>query len=143
MAIATAFAGAIGYAAGLVLHYALSVRFVFDAAATAKASAQLVGEFALSGLVGLGITTLVIWLATDVAGASALVAKIPAAAASFMGLFALRRMVVLARGSAGVWRCVAGGLPSCDPASAVVGAATPPCVRDRRASSNWPAPNRA
>ena len=98
MAIAAALAGAIGYAAGLVLHYALSVRFVFDAAATAKASAQLFGEFALSGLVGLGITTLVIWLATDVAGASALVAKIPAAAASFMGVFALRRMVVFARG---------------------------------------------
>jgi putative flippase GtrA len=98
MAIAAALAGAIGYAAGLLLHYALSVRFVFDAAATAKGPTQLLGEFALSGLAGLGITISVIWLATDVAGASPLVAKIPAAVTSFLGVFALRRMVVFARG---------------------------------------------
>ena len=57
-------AGVIGYAAGTVLHYVLSARFVFDAAATDKVQARLFGEFALSGLVGIGITALVIALAT-------------------------------------------------------------------------------
>jgi putative flippase GtrA len=63
-------AGVVGYAAGTVLHYALSTRFVFDAAATDKVQARLFGEFALSGLVGIAITALVIALATGAASAS-------------------------------------------------------------------------
>ena len=57
-------AGAIGYALGIALHYLLSARFVFDARATDKVQARLFGEFALSGLAGMGITALVIALAT-------------------------------------------------------------------------------
>ena len=53
-------AGVIGYALGTVLHYLLSTRFVFDARATDKVQARLFGEFALSGLAGMGITALVI-----------------------------------------------------------------------------------
>jgi putative flippase GtrA len=58
-------AGAIGYALGTGLHYLLSTRFVFDARATDKVQARLFGEFALSGLAGMGITALVIALATE------------------------------------------------------------------------------
>jgi putative flippase GtrA len=90
-------AGVIGYAAGTVLHYVLSARFVFDAAATDKVQARLFGEFALSGLVGIGITALVIALATGAAGLPALPAKVLAAAASFLLVFALRRNFVFAR----------------------------------------------
>jgi len=89
-------AGVVGYAAGTVLHYVLSARFVFDAAATDKVQARLFGEFALSGLVGIGITALVIALATG-AGLAALPAKVLAAAASFLLVFALRRNFVFAR----------------------------------------------
>ena len=89
-------AGVIGYAAGTVLHYVLSARFVFDAAATDKVQARLFGEFALSGLVGIGITALVIALATG-AGLAALPAKVLAAAVSFLLVFALRRNFVFAR----------------------------------------------
>ena len=90
-------AGVIGYALGTALHYMLSVRFVFDAHATNKMHARLLGEFGVSGIVGIGITAFVISLATR-AGLAALPAKILAAPASFLMVFALRRTVVFVRG---------------------------------------------
>jgi putative flippase GtrA len=90
-------AGGVSYAAGLGVHYLLSVSFVFDAGATEKAQARLVSEFVLSGIAGLAITALVIALATDALGLSALAAKIAAAGASFIVVFAIRRMLVFRR----------------------------------------------
>ena len=87
-------AGVLGYAAGTVLHYLLSVRFVFDARATDKAHARLFSEFAVTGVSGMAATAIVIAAATDLAGASALPAKILAAGVSFLLVFALRRAVV-------------------------------------------------
>jgi putative flippase GtrA len=89
-------AGVSGYAAGTGLHYALSIRLVFDAGATDKARARLFGEFALSGLAGMGITALVIAAATNIAGLPALPAKALAAGISFLVVFTLRRNVVFA-----------------------------------------------
>ncbi len=95
-------AGVAGYAAGMVLHYVLSVSFVFDAGATAKAHPRLFGEFAVTGLSGMAVTALVIAGATGMAGLAPLPAKILAAAASFLFVFALRRAVVFsARGTPG------------------------------------------
>jgi putative flippase GtrA len=87
-------AGVLGYAAGTVLHYLLSVRFVFDARATDKAHARLFGEFAVTGLSGMAATAIVIAAATDLAGLSALPAKVMAAGVSFLLVFGLRRSVV-------------------------------------------------
>ena len=98
LAVSPPLAGAIGYALGTGLHFLLSTRFVFDARATDKVQARLFGEFALSGLAGMGITALVIALATEAAGLAALPAKVLAAAASFLVVFALRRTVVFAKG---------------------------------------------
>ena len=98
LAMGPPLAGAIGYALGTGLHYLLSTRFVFDARATDKVQARLFGEFALSGLAGMGITALVIALATEAAGLAALPAKVLAATASFLVVFALRRTVVFAEG---------------------------------------------
>jgi putative flippase GtrA len=89
-------AGVIGYTLGMALHYMLSSRFVFDAYATNKIHARLLGEFALSGIVGIGVTAFVISLATQ-AGLAALPAKVLAAPASFLMVFALRRSVVFVR----------------------------------------------
>jgi putative flippase GtrA len=89
-------AGVIGYGAGIVLHYLLSVRFVFDASATDKVHAHLFGEFALSGLSGMVTTAIVIAAATDLANLSVFSAKALAAGASFLVVFALRRSVVFA-----------------------------------------------
>jgi putative flippase GtrA len=93
-------AGVIGYATGTILHYGLSTRFVFDAAATDKVQARLFGEFVLSGIAGIGITALVIALATG-AGLTALPAKVLAAGISFLAVFALRRLVVFAAPATG------------------------------------------
>jgi putative flippase GtrA len=98
-------AGVVGYGAGTLLHFCLSVRFVFDAGATRKMGARLFGEFVLSGLVGMGLTAGVIAMATGLAGLAALPAKIIAAAASFVTVFTLRRCIVFAAPGLGLpWR---------------------------------------
>jgi putative flippase GtrA len=89
-------AGAAGYATGLALHYALSVRFVFDAGATGKSETRLVTEYFAAGFIGLAITVIVIDFAFGSLGLPPLPAKIAAASASFLIVFALRRMVVFA-----------------------------------------------
>jgi putative flippase GtrA len=96
MRISPPLAGVIGYAAGTGLHYLLSTRFVFDVAATDKVRARMFGEFALSGLLGMGLTAIVIALATEVASLPVLMAKVLAAGVSFLAVFALRRNVVFA-----------------------------------------------
>ena len=89
-------AGAIGYAVGTGLHYILSTRFVFNTATTDKMQARLLGEFALSGIAGIGVTALIIGLATKGVGLPALPAKVLAAGISFLVVFVLRRSVVFA-----------------------------------------------
>ena len=89
-------AGLVGYGAGLVLHFALSTRFVFNATPTDKSRARLFGEFVASGVVGLVITGTILWLATDIAGLPTICGKTAAVAISFYTVFMLRRSVVFA-----------------------------------------------
>ena len=91
-----ALAGIAGYATGLALHYMLSVRFVFETAGSVKSSARRFGEFALSGGVGVVITSAVIFAATDLAHLPPMIGKIAAVATSFMVVFLLRRGIVFA-----------------------------------------------
>lgn len=88
-------AGVIGYSAGLVLHFLLSCRVVFDRKAVAKSNPRLFGEFALSGLLGIATTWIVISLATG-AGATPAIAKVLAVGVSFFLVFAVRRGIVFA-----------------------------------------------
>jgi putative flippase GtrA len=88
-------AGVLGYGAGLVLHFVLSSRFVFVAAA-AKAHGRRFGQFALSGLAGIGTTAVVMTIAADVAGLPGLTAKVLAAGASFLLVYWLRCTIVFA-----------------------------------------------
>jgi putative flippase GtrA len=88
--------GMISYAAGLALHYLLSVNYVFDSSIAEKSHIRLFGEFVLTGLVGLLITALVISIATDHVGLPALGGKIAAVATSFIAVFILRRTIVFA-----------------------------------------------
>ena len=89
-------AGVIGYACGIVLHYHLSRRFVFAEASSGKSAHRLFGEFFASGLIGLVVTAIVIALATGMLGIGPLPAKLIAIAASFLGVFVIRRTVVFA-----------------------------------------------
>jgi GtrA-like protein len=88
-------AGVVGYLSGLVVHYVLSCRYVFVAAA-GKSDVRRFVEFAVSGGVGLAITWAVIHGMTEIAQLPALVAKVVAVATSFVVVFMLRRSVVFA-----------------------------------------------
>lgn len=88
--------GVIGYACGLVLHYQLSLRFVFDTGKSAKSAHRRFTEFVASGLVGIAITAGVIAVATGPLGMGALIAKVLAAGASFVGVYLIRRRIVFA-----------------------------------------------
>jgi putative flippase GtrA len=87
-------AGVLGYSAGLVLHFVLSSRFVFNTAPSDKTQARLLGEFALSGLAGIEATAIVMHIGTDVAGLPGFAAKILAAGASFVLVYWLRCTIV-------------------------------------------------
>lgn len=89
-------AGALGYVHGLLLHFALSTRIVFDSAASQKSQMRLFVEFAASGLVGLALTAFVIAVATEILHLGALPAKGAAVVLSFLAVFLLRRSVVFA-----------------------------------------------
>lgn len=88
--------GVLGYGAGIVLHYFLSRRFVFDVRRSPKAAHRLFIEFVGSGMVGLLATAAVITVATGLLGVAPIAAKLLAAATSFIGVFLIRRTVVFA-----------------------------------------------
>ncbi len=88
--------GVIGYGAGIMLHYMLSCRFVFDAARSEKAAQRRFVEFLASGFVGLAVTAAVIALMAGALGFAPISGKIVAAAVSFAGVFLIRRSIVFA-----------------------------------------------
>jgi putative flippase GtrA len=88
--------GVVGYCCGIVLHYHLSKRFVFDTTRSQKSTQRLFSEFVASGVIGLAVTAGVIAVATGAFGLEPIVAKALAAMASFIGVFTIRRMVVFA-----------------------------------------------
>ncbi len=89
-------AGVLGYVHGLMLHFSLSTRLVFDSKGTGKSQLRLFLEFAVSGLVGIGVTALVIAVITEVFHAGAMAAKLAAVILAFAAVFVLRRSVVFA-----------------------------------------------
>ena len=90
-------AGVVGYVIGMVLHFLLSCRYVFDAAATGKSRQRMFSEFVMTGLIGIGLTASLIWIMTEVVNQGPAIAKLAAIAASFLAVFTLRRSVVFAR----------------------------------------------
>jgi putative flippase GtrA len=88
-----ALAAIVGYTFGMLLHYTLSVRFVF-ADATVKSRRRTLIEFVASGLIGLAMTAAIVWIATAWLGIPALVAKALAVGASFIAVFLLRSAIV-------------------------------------------------
>jgi putative flippase GtrA len=89
-----ALAGIIGYAVGLVLHYILSSRFVFDTTGSTKSGLRRFAEFVVSGGVGILITWAIIAFSTEVLHVPALIGKILAVGTSFIVVFLLRRGIV-------------------------------------------------
>lgn len=91
-----AVAGIVGYSFGLVLHYVLSIRYVFQTDVSIKGGLRRFVEFVLSGLIGVAITWLIIAVATEVLHLPALIGKVAAVGTSFVIVFLLRRGIVFA-----------------------------------------------
>jgi putative flippase GtrA len=92
-------AGAVGYCIGMMTHFCLSTRFVFDTEGTQKSESRLVLEFAASGMAGLAITAFIIALTTELLGLGVLTAKAIAVVASFLAVYFVRRALVFAKPS--------------------------------------------
>jgi len=95
-AMATAMAGALSCMVGLVLHYFLSVSFVFDASKTTKTHRQLVIEYLATGAMGFAITASAIYLTVDLAGLPAFLGKGFGIAATFVSVYLVRAGYVFA-----------------------------------------------
>ncbi|HEX7876832.1 MAG TPA: GtrA family protein [Sphingobium sp.] len=82
---AAAFAG---YATGLLVHWLISIRFVF-VAAEPPTHAQRIG-FVVSALIGMGIT-LALVSGLTVAGVAPAIAKLASVPVSFLTVYAIRK----------------------------------------------------
>lgn len=92
-----ALAAACGYIAGIVCHWLISSRFVFNGQVAADGAARRnqQGLFVLSALVGLGITTAIVGLGSRF-GFDPRIAKGVAIVVSFQATYMLRKKVVFA-----------------------------------------------
>ena len=86
-------AGAIGYTSGLLLHWLISVRFVFPSA-VGPTNRQRLG-FAVSAVVGIAVTSGLISV-LGAAGMAPALAKLVAIPASFLSVYAIRKYGVFA-----------------------------------------------
>lgn len=88
-------ASAVGYCLGIVAHWLMSSRAVF-VGAVAERGVQRTRQkalFVISALVGLGLTTAIVW-AGDTSGFDPRLAKLVAIAVSFTATWLLRSRVV-------------------------------------------------
>lgn len=88
-------ASALGYCAGIVAHWLLSSRAVFAGRVAERGRARLrqKGLFVGSALVGLAVTTAIVWTG-DTAGFDPRIAKLAAIAVSFTITWLLRSRMV-------------------------------------------------
>ncbi len=87
-------AAAIAFVFGLVVNYVLSVCFVFsDSERTTSRTAEFI-IYAIIGVIGLGLTELIMWLFTDVIGLYFLLSKIVAAAIVLVWNFVARKKII-------------------------------------------------
>lgn len=88
-------ASAIGYSLGIIAHWLMSSRAVFIGNVAERGSARTKQKtlFVISALIGLAITTAIVW-AADAAGSDPRIAKIIAIAISFTTTWILRSRVV-------------------------------------------------
>ena len=88
-------AGFTSFGLGVITHFVIGTRFVFDTQAVRRSRAQLFAEYATAGIAGAIVTTCVIATATSAAvGLSPLAAKILAIGFNFFVVFTLLRNVV-------------------------------------------------
>jgi putative flippase GtrA len=83
-----------GYAVGLVVHWVISTRFVFDLA-NGPTHAQRIG-FVVSALIGMSITLALVG-ALSAVGIAPAIAKLLSVPVSFLSVYAIRKYGIFAR----------------------------------------------
>jgi putative flippase GtrA len=82
-----------GFVVGLVVNYVLSLLWVFDRRKLSSWVAEFT-LFAVIGVVGVGLSELILWLLTGLAGAHYLVSKLVATALVLVWNFGARKLLV-------------------------------------------------
>ena len=93
-----AWAATIGFLAGAVTIYLLSIGWVFRNRMFGTMPAMEFLLFLAIGIAGLGVTQLLLWLGSTLIGFTPELVKLAAAGATFMFNFAVRKMVLFAAG---------------------------------------------
>ena len=91
-----AWSATLGFVAGAVVAYLLSIRWVFRQRAFAHAPAMEFLAFVGIGLVGLGITQLVLWIGATQLGLLAEAVKLAAAGITFAFNYMVRKALLFA-----------------------------------------------
>jgi len=86
----------IGYSVGLIVSYLMSILWVFDQRRIRNVALEL-GGFTLIGLIGVGLTSLLMWLQTDKLGLYYLFSKITTTAIVFFWNFAAKKTILFTR----------------------------------------------
>jgi putative flippase GtrA len=87
-------AAALGYMSGLLVHFLLSRRLVFNSQARGKGAVLEALGFLISGFAGLAITSSVVFLVSDVLNLGSVIAKLAAIIASFSAVYLMRSKIV-------------------------------------------------
>jgi putative flippase GtrA len=83
----------LGFSVGLTVNYWLSVRWVFEKRKFSSTSMQF-GLFALTGIVGVAINELAMWLLTDGVGWHYLGSKLAATVVVYLWNFSSRKLLI-------------------------------------------------
>ncbi len=88
-----------GFVAGLIVNYLISVRWVFTASAAQRAKSAKLRRieficYAIIGVIGLGLNSLILWLSTDILGIYYLGSKLISTALVFIWNFLARRVLM-------------------------------------------------
>ena len=91
-------AAALGYTAGLVAHYVLSVRYVFAFRRMLSQRRREALIYALTGLIGVLLSAGIVRVG-ELIGQSLAVSKLAAIGASFIAVFMIRKITLFSVGS--------------------------------------------
>lgn len=90
-------AAALGFFAGAIVAYWLSIRFVFRNRVLRDSPGIEFLGFAVIGIAGLGVTEITLWLGIELLDVVPEVGKLAAAAVTFIFNFALRKLLLFRR----------------------------------------------
>lgn len=86
-----------GFLVGVAVNYLMSIHFVFEQRRFAHSPRMEFVAFAVIGVVGLGVTQIVLWVGIEHFGANPELTKLVAAGVTFMCNFGARKLLLFQR----------------------------------------------